>query len=638
MNETRAAREATSLAQLLDSLPLAVYMTNADGVLTYFNRAAADLAGREPVIGSDLWCVGHKLYAADGTPIEHSECPMAVALRERRPVRGVEIIAERPDGTRIPILPFPTPITDAAGNFAGAVNVLMDISELKQTQRSLLRRADTQTAMHRFADRVYRSTLVASAYEAALDVIAEVLNCNRASILVFDGDGVARFVAWRGLSDGYRQAVEGHCPWKPGEKNPEPIFIEDFDATDEPNDLKATIKAEHIRGVAFVPLVGAGGTIGKFMLYFDDPHAFTKEEMELSVLIARHLGFSLNRWQADNLRQAADEMRGKIAAIVESSGDAIISKDLNGRITSWNKAAERLFGYLAEEAVGKSITMLIPEGHLDEETHIIGRVRRGERVEHYETVRQRKDGSLIDLSLTVSPIKNSSGQVVGASKIARDISDRRRADEHKTLLIHELNHRVKNTLATVQSLAMQSLRDGKASGRDDFEARLIALSRAHDILTDENWQGAWLEDVVRQAVAPFGDRRVVAEGPSVRLSPKQSLAISMVLHELATNATKYGALSGDAGKVEIVWSVMNGNEPARLQLSWTETGGPAVATPKTQGFGSRMIARSLANELAGTAELEFKPEGAVCTISTPIGWGTVGLGSIVHPRTRMNSL
>ena len=198
---------------------------------------------------------------------------------------------------------------------------------------------------------------------------------------------------------------------------------------------------------------------------------------------------------------------------------------------------------------------------------------------------------------------------------------------------------MKNTLATVQSLAMQSLRDVRANGgRDDFEGRLVALSRAHDILTNENWQGAWLEDVVRQAMAPFSEDRFVTEGPSVRLSPKQSLAISMALHELATNAAKYGALSGDAGNVRIGWTVANDREPARLQLTWTEEGGPVVKQPKKQGFGSRLISRSLANELSGTVELEFKPEGIVCSISTPIGWGSVGLSPIVTPRPRATSL
>jgi PAS domain S-box-containing protein len=495
-------------------------------------------------------------------------------------------------------------------------------------------------AVHRFTDRLYRAVKVEEAYEGALDAIAEAIGCKRAAILVFDDAGIARFVAWRGLSEGYRKAVDGHCPWKPGDRDPAPIFIEDIENVDESEALKATIRAENIRGLAFVPLVGSGGAIGKFMTYYEEPHVFTKEEAALSIMIARQLGFSVDRWQAEHIRQAADDVRGRLAAIVESSDDAIISKDLNGRIMSWNEAAEHLFGYLSEEAIGKSITMLIPEGHMDEETHIIGRIRRGERVQHYETVRQRKDGSLIDISLTVSPIRNLHGEVIGASKIARDISDRRRADEHKTLLIHELNHRVKNTLATVQSLALQSLRDGQSSGRDDFEGRLIALARAHDILTNENWQGAWLEDVAGQAMEAFSasENRVTLQGPAVRLTAKQSLAISMALHELATNAAKYGALSDGKGRVAIAWHMTNGPAPARLHLVWTEEGGPPVGKPTKQGFGSRMISRSLANELAGTAELEFRPEGVVCSISTPIGWGAVGLSPIVAPRPRAQSL
>ena len=198
---------------------------------------------------------------------------------------------------------------------------------------------------------------------------------------------------------------------------------------------------------------------------------------------------------------------------------------------------------------------------------------------------------------------------------------------------------MKNTLATVQSLAMQSLRDGQTSGREDFEGRLIALSRAHDILTNENWQGAWLEEVVRQTMAPFSaSERVAVQGPAVRLTPKQSLAISMALHELATNAAKYGALSTDRGRVRIEWTVTNGAAPARLHLTWSEQDGPAVRPPEKQGFGSRLISRSLANELSGTAQLEFRPDGVVCLISTPIGWGAVGLGAIIPQRPVLQGL
>ncbi len=638
MNELSAPREKTTLAQLLDALPSAVYMTDAQGVITYYNRAAALLAGREPVIGKDLWCVSHRLYSPDGEFIPHERCPMAVALREQRAVRGVELVVERPDGVRVPIMPFPTPLTDANGAFIGAVNVLIDISEQKRTHDSLVRRTQLQAAMLRLTDGLYRASSIEECYDAALDAIAEALECKRASILLFDDAGVARFVATRGISDAYRAAVEGHCPWHPGQRNPEPIFVEDIDDADEPDGLKATIKAEGIRRLAFVPLVASGGTMGKFMTYHAEPGPFGKEERDLALTIAQQLGFALERWQAERHRQVADEIRARLASIVESSEDAVVSKDLTGRIVSWNQGAERLFGYTAEEAIGQFVTMLIPEAHVDEETEILSRIRRGERVQHYETVRRRKDGTLIDLSLTISPVRNARGEIIGASKIARDIGERRRADEHKTLLIHELNHRVKNTLATVQALAMQSFRDGTqiSVARDRFEGRLGALARAHDVLTNENWQGAWVKDVVVQSLAPFAlnDERLQIGGPRVRLSPRQLLALSMALHELATNAAKYGSLSVDKGSIEVLWRVLSVGGPAELQLTWTEKNGPPVVEPTRKGFGSRLISQSLANELSGTVRLEFRPAGVVCRITAPIGPSGMGVSAVQLPDER----
>ena len=147
-------------------------------------------------------------------------------------------------------------------------------------------------------------------------------------------------------------------------------------------------------------------------------------------------------------RKRADHDAQRLASIVESSDDAIVSKGLDGIITSWNRGAERLFGYTAEEVIGKPITILIPEDRMDEEPEILGRMRRGERVDHYDTVRRRKDGSLIDISLTISPLKDADGRIIGASKIARDITERKRAQEQQKLLVNEMQHRIKNSLAT----------------------------------------------------------------------------------------------------------------------------------------------------------------------------------------------
>jgi len=258
--------------EMLDALPAAIYTTDAEGRLTHFNSAAVEFSGRVPQLGSDQWCVSLKLYHLDGTPMPHDECPMAIALKEGRTVRGVQAIAERPDGTRVWFEPYPTPLRDAEGRIVGGINMLLDITERKQ----------------------------------------------------------------------------------------------------------------------------------------------------------------------------AEEISARLAAIVESSEDAIISKDLDGVITSWNRGAERIFGYTASEVIGHPVTMLFPPNHPNEEPGILQRIRRGESVEHYETVRRRKDGKLLDISLSVSPVTNATGKVIGASKIARDITERKQtekriaADLQAITLLHDL--------------------------------------------------------------------------------------------------------------------------------------------------------------------------------------------------------
>jgi len=531
------------MAEMLDALPCAIYSTDAHGIVTYFNRAAAVMAGREPMVGKDKWCVSWRLCDPAGAPLELDDCPMAIALRERRPVRGVEIIVERPDGSRVPVMPAPTPIFDSEGELVGAVNVFTEITNLKQAEQSLVHRIGEQAALYQFTDRLYRSNSPQDVYDAALDAICAALKCERASILLFDESDVMRFVAWRGLSDAYRKAVDGHSPWTAGQLNPEPVFVEDVTKNPELAALLPIAKAENVRALAFIPVVDHGAVIGKFMAYYPTPHTFTAEEAAVGVAVARQLGFGLERLRGDDTRRREEALRNRLVSIVESSQDAIISKDLSATIVSWNAGAERIFGYTSDEAIGQSILMLIPRERHNEETEILSRIQCGERVQHYETVRVRKDGTLVDLSLTVSPLFDANGKVIGASKIARDITERRRADEHRALLVDELNHRVKNTLATVQSIAMQTLRttDRSADARILFEARLAALSRAHDVLTSESWSGADLGDIVRRTLAAFQspDRRVKIEGPAARLSPKQALAIAMAIHELATNAAKY---------------------------------------------------------------------------------------------------
>ncbi len=437
----------TEVNDLLQALPVAVYTTDATGRLTSYNDAAAELWGYRPELGM-MWCGSWRILRLDGTNLPHDQCPMAITLKEGVPVRGVEAIIERPDGSRVMVRPHPTPIRNAAGEITGGVNLLLDLTD-------------------------------------------------------------------------------------------------------------QNVSAEE----------------------------------------ASHL-----------------------AAIVSSSDDAIISKTLGGIITSWNASAERIFGYRADEMIGQSILRLIPEDLRDEEKQIIAQLARGERVDHYETLRIGKDGRQLDISLTVSPVRDRTGNVVGASKVARDITERKRAEEVQGLLLNELNHRIKNTLATVQAIASQTLR--RAPSPEDFvssfNGRIQALARAHSMLTGGAFQSAEVSQLVRDQLLLGGpsDPRITCSGPTMLLEADAALHLALVLHELGTNARKHGALSSPAGAISIDWEMQTSGS-RKLLLRWQETGGPAVVAPTTLGFGSVLIERSLQAH-GGTAIMSFAEHGVSCAISLPL--------------------
>jgi PAS domain S-box-containing protein len=319
-------------------------------------------------------------------------------------------------------------------------------------------------------------------------------------------------------------------------------------------------------------------------------------------------------------RERAEHVAEQLAAIVQCSDDAIISKDLNGTIRTWNPGAERLFGYSSVEVVGKHITILFPPDREHEETEILQRLRRGEHIDHYETIRRRKDGTLLDISLTVSPIRNAKGQIIAASKIARDITERKRAEQSQKTLTRELQHRTINLLAVVQSIAQRSLAGTTSvdEAQKAFQARLQALARAHRQLTQSNWAGVPLAEVVRAQLEVFGANTSM-EGPPVILTAQQAQNFALAIHELATNAVKHGALSTPRGAVRISWSVVHNGGNNVLRFCWSERGGPPVRQPVRRGFGS-----SLLQAIFGTSCFEFSAEGLCCTAEIALAEKQVG--------------
>jgi PAS domain S-box-containing protein len=433
------------LHDLLNLLPVAVYTTDAAGRITFYNETAAALWGRRPTLNVDTCCGSARMYWPDGTPLPPDQCPMTVVLKEGRAVAGQEALVERPDGTRVPFMAFPSPLRDATGKVVGAVNMFVDITE----------------------------------------------------------------------------------------------------------------------------------------------------------------------------RKRSEEMAQRLASIIESSDDAIISKSLDGTITSWNNGAERLFGYTAKEIIGKPVRLLIPPDHQDEEDTIIERVSGGERIEHYETVRLCKDGRTIEISLTLSPIRDAQGKIVGASNIARDISERKWSEARVAILASEAEHRAKNVLATVQATVRLSQSDTAEGLKQAIEGRIQALANVHALFAQSRWRGAELHSLVTQELSPYrqdGETRVRSDGPNVLLEPQMAQTIAVTLHELATNAAKYGALSTAKGHVQVGWSLA---VDGRIVLRWTEIGGPLVKPPRRQGFGTRVMEGMIRGQLKGEMRFNWRAEGLACEIVLP---------------------
>lgn len=315
--------------------------------------------------------------------------------------------------------------------------------------------------------------------------------------------------------------------------------------------------------------------------------------------------------------KSAEQRLRSLASIVESSDDAIVSKNLDGIIANWNRGAERIFGYTSEEAIGQPITIVIPADRQSEEREILTRIRGGEHIDHFETIRQRKDGGLIVVSLTISPVKDDDGKIVGASKIARDITEQKRNQELISTLAREAEHRSKNLLATVQATVRLSQSETPDGLKRAIEGRIQALANVHSLFVKTRWNGADLSTIATQELAPYSEknqRRVRIDGPPVFLEPDLAQAIAISLHELATNAAKYGALAVPDGQVELKWSH---DADGRLHLRWTESSGPKVQEPTHKGFGGRIIEQMIAQR-SGKMHFDWRADGLVCEITLKV--------------------
>lgn len=380
-----------------------------------------------------------------------------------------------------------------------------------------------------------------------------------------------------------------------------------------------------------VPVISRTGAVhGGLFIAHDEPGRFGEDAEEIVKTIAAHAAIAIDnaallreaRRECEN-RRIAHETSAKLAAIVEHSDDAILSKSLDGTITSWNASAERLFGYAAEEAIGRHITLLIPEDRLHEEDMIIGGVREGRRTEHFETLRRHKDGTLVHVSLSVSPIRDEHGNIVGASKIARDISERVEAQERQVLLMREMNHRIKNLFTLTGGLISLSARSAGSVEQlaSTLRDRVGALARAHALTMQDDLDGgeasAGLVELLRAILSPYETTHADAlaiTGDDILVRGSELTSLALVLHEFATNAAKYGALSSLEGRLTIHLR----REDEMLIMQWVERGGPAVEiAPAHMGFGSRLEKAALSG-LGATIARAWDPEGLTLTVAMPV--------------------
>jgi PAS domain S-box-containing protein len=334
------------------------------------------------------------------------------------------------------------------------------------------------------------------------------------------------------------------------------------------------------------------------------------------------IGVNIDVTERDLAEQALRESEERFRLAVEAAPSGMVMTDAEGRIMMLNARAERLLGYGRDELEGQPIETIIP----DRFTELLHKFRsarqqlvaRQEPAGLVEAAIRCRDEAELPVEIGISPILGRDGPMSIAAVI--DISARKRADAQRDLLLAELNHRVKNTLAVVQAIANQTFRVvGAEEARAAFQGRLAALGAAHTLLTHGNWENAPLQRLAADALRSGGvdEARATLSGPPVLLSPRQALSFSLALHELATNATKYGALSNDLGRLSVVWDTNECPRPM-LRLLWREEGGPRVVEPLDRGFGSFLIERALAQELQGQVFTKFAPTGLECTIEAPL--------------------
>jgi len=566
---------------LWDLLPIAIYVCDGSGLIVRHNRRAAELWGRAPKLGdpAERFCGSLRMYRLDGGPLPHAKCPMAKALRTGLSVRDQEVVIERPDGARAVALVNIDVLKDSSGRIAGAVNCFLDITECKRIDGELRKSREeledffenAAVAMHW----VGPDGIILRANQAELDLLGYARD-------EYVGRHIAEFHADRATIDNILARLS--C----GE------ILDKYPAKLRKKD--GTIK--HVQ-------------ISSNVQFCDGEFVHTR-------------CVTVDVTAQKNLEVALQERERRFRDLLGALPAAIYTTDADGRITYYNQAAIELAG--REPTLGSDewcITWKLyhPDGSPmpHDQCPMAIALKEDRPVRGTVAVAERPDGSRVPFIPYPTPLHDESGALIGAVNMLVDITERKNAEQRQQLLMNELAHRSQNLLAVVQTIASRSLSGTQslADARDGLMQRIQALARSQALLMNGAFEGAPLSEIIRLEFEAFSDR-VRAEGPEVMLNSGAAQTFALLVHELATNATKHGALSRQEGRIAINWSVERDGAEAKIRFRWTERDGPRVTKPTRQGFGHMLIEKAAAQEFSAEPKISFDPEGLAYEIEAPL--------------------
>jgi PAS domain S-box-containing protein len=602
---------------------IGIVEVDAEGTLLRVNAQSCALTGYSPdeMLGRSIF---DRTNEDEDVKADHERFRHQVAGELDR--YTIERHIRRKDGSYVWVSITSSSVRGGDGRFLYAVRTQHDLTERRRAEDALAARIRELTALYQFTDRLQRAEALEDIYEPALDAILGALPCSRASILLRDSSGVMRFVASRGLSEPYRRAVDGHSPWDPDVKDAEPICVEDVARAAFPEPLKRAVIKEGIRAFTFIPLQPAGRLIGKFMTYYNIPHAFSRAEIDLAVTIARQLGFGIERKRAGQALQASKD---RLEFALNAAQLGWWQYDPLHRVISGDTRSQKIFDAPAGDISIDDIVM--KRLHPDDAERVWAAFQMALDPANPKPYAidyrvQRGDGEIRWVEahgLGHFEGRGRERRAVGVVGTVQDITERKEREEERRereekehLLMREINHRAKNMLSVVDAIAHQTATKNPEDFVARFSERIQALSANQDLLIRNEWKGVEVEDLVRAQLAHFADligSRIVMHDPKLRLNASAAQAVGLALHELATNAGKYGALSTNTGRVDIRW----GCDGDTLTMSWIERDGPPVSAPKGRGFGTIVMKAMAERSVDGTVQLDYAPSGLIWSLKCP---------------------